>query len=217
MKRWCLRLLISVVVVSGLIPLTAGASWACSCAGSLLTESQEFRSIAAKAPNVYVADVVGRTGGPRVDPNGFVGPGTYRYELRVVRSLKGQASGTRYATTSTQGSACGVVIDERRPILVYNEQLSLCGGSTQERVQQRAAIVRAAVRGEPVTHVVARGEWLWQIARAELAVQSRDVRAPSPAAVQRAVRRLYALNRAAIGPQPDRLEVGTRLRVPRLV
>lgn len=217
MKRWCLRLLVAVVLVGGLIPLTAGASWACSCAGSLLTEAQQFRSVAAKSPIVYVADVVGRTGGPTVDANGSVGPGTYRYQLRVVRSLKGQVSGIRYATTSTQGSACGVVVDERRPILVYDERLSLCGGSTQERVQQRAAIVRAAVRGHPVTHVVARGEWLWQIARSELIVQGQEFPQPSAAAVQRAVRRVYAANRAAIGPRPDRLQVGTRLRIPRLV
>lgn len=207
MTRWLARTLAALILACGLVPLTAGASWACSCASSAFTESQEWRSVAAKAPLVYVADVVRRT---RAE-------GQIRYELRVVESLKGGATGTRAVTTSDQGSACGVTIPQGRRILVSAEPFSLCGGYTQDRVEQRAAIVRAALAGKAITHVVARGDWLWQLARTELVVQGRTFTRPSDAAVQRAARRLHEANRRTIGPDPDRVRVGLRLTVPRLV
>lgn len=207
MTRWLARSLAALVIACGLVPLSAGASWACSCASSGFTESQQYRSVAAKAPLVYVADVtaVTRT------------TGQHRYSLRVVESLKGGATGTRTVSTSDQGSACGVTIPQGRRILVSAEPLGLCGGSTQDRVAQRAAIVRAALAGKAATHVVAHGDWLWQIARTELVVQGQTSARPSDAAVQRAARRLREVNRRTIGPDPDRLRAGMRLTVPRLV
>ena len=168
---------------------------------------------------IYVAEVTGRTGGDPVqaaDGTLSSGGGEVSYRLRVVTSLKGAASGTRTATTSEQEASCGVVLDERRRVLVHDERLSLCGGGfTQERVPERAAIVRAALAGQPATHVVVRGEWLWRIARTELSTQSTA--APSAAAVERAVRLLHRANRRVIGSDPDQLRVGTRLVAPRLV
>lgn len=172
--------------------------------------------MAAKAPTVYVAEVTGRTGGPTQGADGSIGPGEYRYNLRVVESLKGGVSGTRTGTTSDQESACGVILQQRRRVLVYDERLGLCGGFTQERVPERAAIVRDAVAGRPAVHVVLRGEWLWQIARTELSVQAPTSTQPSNAAVDRAARRIYQHNRRAIGADPDRLRPGVRLVVPRL-
>ena len=196
-----------LLIACGLVPVAAGASWACSCGSMGFTESQQYRSVAAKAPLVYVADVVSRT----------QGDGQYRYSLRVVESLKGGASGTRTFSTSDQGSACGVLLPVGKRILVSAEPVSLCGGYTDERVAQRAAIVRAALAGKPATHVVARGDWLWQVARTELIVQGPTFARPSDAAVQRAARRLYLANRSAIGADADRIRVGMRLSVPRLV
>ena len=216
MNRWIARILAALVVALGLVPLTAGASWACSCAAPAFTESQQWRSVAAKAPVVYVAEVTGRTGGPTQNPDGGTGPGEYRYSLRVVESLKGGATGTRTGTTSDQGSACGATLQQRRRVLVYDERLSLCGGFTQERVPERATIVRDAVAGRPSSHVVVRGEWLWQIARTELTVQGPTFARPSDTAVDRAARRLHQVNRRAIGSDPDRLRPGTRLVVPPL-
>lgn len=216
MHRWLARFLAAVVVALGLVPLTAGASWACSCGASGLTESQEWRSVAAKEPTIYVAEVTGRTGGPTQSPDGSFGPGEYRYSLRVIESLKGGATGTRTATTSDQESACGVILQQRRRVLVYGEQLGICGGFTQDRLPQRAAIVRDAVAGRTAFHIVERGEWLWQIARTELTVQAPTFEQPSHAAVKRAARRIYRANRHVIGSDPDRLQPGVRLVVPRL-
>ncbi len=216
MHRWLARLLAALVVALGLVPLTAGASWACSCGSSGFTESQEWRSVAAKAPTVYVAEVTWRTGGPTQNADGSTGPGEYRYSLQVVESLKGGVTGTRTGTTSDQGSACGATLQQRRRVLVYDEELSLCGGFTQERVPQRATLVRDAVAGRPSAHVVVRGEWLWQIARTELTVQGTTFAGPSDAAVDRAARRIYRLNQRVIGADPDRLRPGVRLVIPPL-
>jgi hypothetical protein len=56
--------------------------------------------------------------------------------------------------------------------------------------------------------VVRPGDTLWSIAASRLAPQ-----APA-AAVDEAWRRLYALNRSSVGPDPDLIHPGTRLRTP---
>ncbi|MCA1823949.1 MAG: LysM peptidoglycan-binding domain-containing protein [Frankia sp.] len=218
MRKLLGRGLAVLMLAGGLVPLTAGASWACSCAGTTFSESQEWRSVANKAPLIYVGEVLDHT---ESAPSGSgYRPQTVRYRISVLESLKGNASGTRYATTNDQSSACGVRLAERRRILIYDERVGLCGGYAQLRVAQRAAIVRAALRGAPIRHVVARGEWLWQIARNELLVQ--DTREnyyryyPTDRAVARAARRIYRLNRGTIGRNPSRLRPGMRLRIPRL-
>jgi nucleoid-associated protein YgaU len=63
----------------------------------------------------------------------------------------------------------------------------------------------------PVTEVVVRpGDSLWRIATERL-LPGR----PRTPEIQHTVDRLYATNRAAIGPDPDHIQPGTRLRVPR--
>ncbi|MCU1671891.1 MAG: hypothetical protein JWN77_4 [Frankiales bacterium] len=232
MTRWLARLLATVVVACGLVPLTAGASWACSCAAPTTTERQQWTEIALAAPEIYLAEVVARTGGDVVDANGNSTTGTYTYQLRVTDSLKGGALGTRFVTTSWSGASCGATVREDRPLLVYAQVLSLCGGGfTQERVAQRAAIIRAAVRAGPGpvvvsdplcafdgkacigrVHRVQRGEWLWKIARAEMARQglsSRDL-----GAVRAYANRIYRTNAGVIGADPNRLRAGARLVLP---
>ncbi|NPC95940.1 LysM peptidoglycan-binding domain-containing protein [Nocardioides sp. zg-DK7169] len=62
------------------------------------------------------------------------------------------------------------------------------------------------------TVVVAPGDSLWSLARADLVAQ----RAPSDSpAVEAHVRRLHELNRDRIGPDPDVIHPGQRLRMPR--
>jgi len=61
------------------------------------------------------------------------------------------------------------------------------------------------------TVVVAPGDTLWSLARADLARTSP----PSERAVQAHVRRLHALNRDRLGPDPDLIHPGQRLRMPR--
>jgi nucleoid-associated protein YgaU len=61
-------------------------------------------------------------------------------------------------------------------------------------------------------HVVARGEWLWKIARAELVRQGHSSR--NAADVRAYVAKIYATNRPAIGRDPHRLRTGTRLVLP---
>ncbi|MQW75659.1 hypothetical protein GHK92_07230 [Nocardioides sp. dk4132] len=78
--------------------------------------------------------------------------------------------------------------------------------------------VRPERAGDPVhastqhTVVVAPGDTLWSLARADLA---RTTTAPSERAVQAHVRALHALNRDRLGPDPDLIHPGQRLRMPR--
>jgi hypothetical protein len=58
------------------------------------------------------------------------------------------------------------------------------------------------------TVTVAAGDSLWSLAKQRLPVGATD------AEVDAAWRRLYAANRAAIGPDPDLIRPGLRLRVP---
>lgn len=68
---------------------------------------------------------------------------------------------------------------------------------------------RALDRRPPTTLRVRPGDTLWWLAAGRLPASS------SPAAVDRAWRRLYAANETTVGPDPDLLIPGTRLRVPR--
>lgn len=231
MTRWLARLLAAIVIAAGLIPLTAGASWACSCATSTLTESQEWRAVAATASQIYLAEVVDRSGGTQVDAAGKpTFGGEYRYQLRVTATIKGAVSGTQYVTTSASGASCGVTLREDRPLLVYAKTLSLCGGGyTQDRVSERVAIIRAVLdpRGRPLrdpvcaldgraclgtVHQVKSGEWLWKIARAEMLRQGTS--SSSATAVRSYVAKVYRVNAAVIGRDANRLRVGTRLLLP---
>lgn len=63
--------------------------------------------------------------------------------------------------------------------------------------------------GGPVCHRVQRGEWLWKIARAAVPNTNPEVCALSdPHQVRLRVAALYRMNRATIGPNPNRLRPG---------
>ncbi|WP_166133193.1 LysM peptidoglycan-binding domain-containing protein [Nocardioides ochotonae] len=62
------------------------------------------------------------------------------------------------------------------------------------------------------TVVVAPGDTLWSLARADLV---RAGTAPTDLAVQAHTRRVHQLNRDRLGPDPDLIHPGQRLRMPR--
>lgn len=79
--------------------------------------------------------------------------------------------------------------------------------STRRRKMRAPGARPSPVRGDGRV-TVRRGDCLWRIAAERL---PRDAR---PAAVDREWRRWYRANRDEIGPDPDVLQVGTRLRMP---
>jgi LysM domain len=62
------------------------------------------------------------------------------------------------------------------------------------------------------TVVVAPGDTLWSLARADLVLAGA---APTDVAVQAHTRRVHELNRDRLGPDPDLIHPGQRLRMPR--
>jgi hypothetical protein len=82
------------------------------------------------------------------------------------------------------------------------------------RVFARAASLRErTVRPDPAVVVVRPGDTLWQLARADLARGGPAPTADASAVAQR-VREIYDANRAVIGPDPDVIRPGQRLRMP---
>ena len=201
------------------MPVLEGAARACSCAGqqrdparyAAFGESEQWRSVAAKARTAYVGDVLRET---YVDPDPRLGgEESYSYEVRVVQPLAGRSSGTRTLTTPAQGASCGARLRPGR-VLVVDDALGLCGPSTQARVAARAQHVAAAVGRRSTTHVVARGESLWKVARTEAAVQSRRDADPADGRVAAVVEQLRAANPAL--RRSVVLRPGQRLTVPAL-
>jgi nucleoid-associated protein YgaU len=92
----------------------------------------------------------------------------------------------------------------------------LAGLRLPERVAvaplQRAARLRATTGPWGVV-VVRPGDSLWAIAEADLAERGAT-ESPAPADVAAYWPRVYALNRAVIGPDPAVIEPGQRLRLP---
>jgi hypothetical protein len=68
-----------------------------------------------------------------------------------------------------------------------------------------------AARPGPDVAVVRTGDTLWSIAGSRLAATGRPT---TDAAVDAAWRRLYARNRSTVGPSPDLIHPGARLRMP---
>lgn len=66
----------------------------------------------------------------------------------------------------------------------------------------------------PSSHVVQKGEWLWSIARADLA--QRGINAGVAAYVRSRANAIYVRNRALIGSNPDLIRPGMRLVLPPL-
>lgn len=209
-RRLLLRCLAVSVVASGLVPLTAGASWACSCAGPAPSDVDRYTAVAGQASTIYVAHVVEerlvRT------PQGY---GERQYDVVVSNSLKGGARGTRTLRTAEHSATCGIRLDPDRPVLVTGEpQMGLCGTTTQERVAEREAIVEDALHRAPTTYVTAPGDSVRSVARAHLRNQLGA--APGEAYVDYATLVLHRANRKALGPRRGPIPAGTRLVVPRL-
>lgn len=208
MRRLAARTLAVAVVASGLVPLSAGASWACSCVPSP-PDQERYAAAAAEATTVYVAQVVRET--LVATPQGY---NERRYEVVVSTSLKGGARGTRTLTTAEHESTCGVRLEVDRPVLVTSEQVSLCGTTTQQQVGERKAFVEAALHRAPTSYATVAGDTLRTVARTQLREQLAAE--PSAAHVETAARVLHRANRKLLGPRPGPLPAGTRLVVPRL-
>jgi alpha-D-ribose 1-methylphosphonate 5-triphosphate synthase subunit PhnG len=210
MRRLLARLLVLLVLAGGLVPLTAGASWACSCVPTTTTEEERWRSIASSAPVVYVAEVADsrEVQTPEGSPE-------REYTLRVVNSLKGGAMGTRTVRTGIHEAICGVKLDPTRRVLVHGDRLGYCTDSgTQKRVPERAAIVEAALHREPTSYAATAGESVGSIAARQLREQLGT--APTREHAAYAERLLHKANRKVLGPRPGPVQPGTRLLVPRL-
>lgn len=209
--RHCLTRSLAVsVVAAGLVPLSAGASWACSCVHPVPSETERYSAVAAQESTIYVAHVVAE----RLVPTPQ-GANQREYDVVVSNSLKGGARGTRTLTTAEHGATCGIRLDPDRPVLVTGEpQIGLCGTTTQQRVAEREAIVEAALHRAPTTYTTAPGDSVRSVARAQLRAQLGA--APSEAHVAHAALVLHRANRKALGPRRGPLPAGTRLVVPRL-
>jgi hypothetical protein len=217
-------LLVVAVLVSGMVPVLSGTSWACTCAPF---PDKPYRVAAHEADMIYVGRVLDN--GTREGSEGNVTADTI-YEVEVRRELKGDASGPSGSGRIRQvrsSQVCGKDLDRGR-VLVMDDSADLCGYTTQAHVEARADTVYDELRRmggyRPSTHVVRRGEWLYKIARDRLEFDPGTTSLPPCSvrddcdddAVRRAARRIYDENRARIGPDPDRLQPGTRLRIPRL-
>lgn len=207
LRRFLTRSLAVSVVAAGLVPLSAGASWACSCVHPVPSETERYSAVAAQESTIYVAHVVAE----RLvsTPEGF---DQREYDVVVSNSLKGGARGTRTLTSTT--TSCAMWLDPSRPVLVTTEQIAQCGTTTQERVAEREAIVEAALHRAPTTYVTAPGDSVRSVARDQLRAQLGA--APSEAYVDSATLVLHRANRKALGPRRGPLPAGTRLVVPRL-
>ena len=152
MSRWRrtgTRLLVALVLAGGVVPVLGGAAWACSCVG-YSSEEEQYRTAARESKVIYTGTVTDRsqeTPRPSTEPQP---PPDVRYTVEVEENLKGGASGTRIVSTSDNEASCGIELETgRRALLVeYNgdHRVGLCDGTTQDRVDERAAIVRDEVR-----------------------------------------------------------------------
>ena len=129
--------------------MLSGVAWACSCAG-YDSEKAEYRAVADNAKVVYTGLVTEETPPPPPPPGQPVGPGETRYTVQVEEDIKGGAGGVREVTTSGDSASCGTTLQTRKRALVVehagNQRTGLCDGTTQDRVDARAAIVRDQVR-----------------------------------------------------------------------
>lgn len=209
MRTHLARLLAILVVACGLVPLTAGASWACSCMADQRPDSERYAAVADSTDVAYVGVVTAREGGTAEPPY------QYTYRIQVERSLRGAMLGERSVTMTAFGSACGVRIPEGTRILVTSEPFGSCGGVTGTDVDARADLVAAALARAPSKHRVTPGETLRSIGTVELRAQG--VAEPTVSQTTYAVRALRAANRKALGGRRNQLRVGSTLLVPRLI
>lgn len=216
MSRLLARALVCLVLTGGLVPLTAGASWACSCMRDDRSEQARYAELARRTELAYVGLVTRRTSPPApADGQISSAQDSYTYTIQAVSSVRGAVLGTRTVTVSSSGAACGVTLPEGSRVLVTAEPFGLCGGVTTDRVDERAAIMSGTLHRPPTQHRVVAGESLAGLARAELRAQG--VAQPASTQVTYAVRAVQRANRRVLGPHRDRLRAGTVLLVPRLV
>jgi hypothetical protein len=152
------RLLVVLVLIGGLVPLLSGAAWACSCEG-YASDQEQYAGAAESAKVIYTGLVVAEARStPSPAPSSGSTPVPHPndeqvyYTVRVDESLKGGATGDRTVSSSASGASCGAYLEVRRRALVIehlgDRHISLCDGTTQERVDPRAAIVRAHLAGQ---------------------------------------------------------------------
>ncbi|HVF20591.1 MAG TPA: hypothetical protein VNA14_10150 [Mycobacteriales bacterium] len=144
------RLLVVLLLAVGLVPVAGGTAWACVCDGyGDGTEQAEYRGVAREARLAYTGLVAARHQ-PTPPPPGSRPrpPGDTRYTVRVEDRLKGSVAATREIASSS--SSCGVPLEPGRRALVVefkgDGQIGTCDGTTQHRVDERAAIVRDELR-----------------------------------------------------------------------
>ena len=114
------------------------------------------------------------------------------------------AVGVDAATAETFDEPPVVTEPESPP---FESRCSAAGGVLESRPRpERNGTITECVR----TYTVRRGDWLWKVARATL--RARGVR-PTSATVKTEAARIYEANESTIGPNPNRLFVGQKLRV----
>jgi nucleoid-associated protein YgaU len=96
-------------------------------------------------------------------------------------------------------------------------QLSVAGAMVLGHLAFGAGAATAAgpcVGCGPSVHVVQPGEWLWKIAREDLA--ARGINAGEQSFVRNRANAIYNRNRALIGSNPNLIRPGMRLALPPL-
>jgi hypothetical protein len=135
---------------------------------------------------------------------------------RVAALLVGSGLGGLVGAPSLAGAtpppdpvtSAGAVLDTPLPL----PGRPLGGRTAGETGGGTTAVDRA--RGDRSAVLLVRpGDSLWTLAATHLLPRHRTA-APDAAAVDAAWRRLYAANRAAVGPDPDLIHPGTRLDLP---
>ncbi|HVF20590.1 MAG TPA: hypothetical protein VNA14_10145 [Mycobacteriales bacterium] len=146
-RRTAARVLATAVLIGGAVPLLSGTAWACSCVG-YPSEEEQYRARAREAKVIYTALVTDEQRPAQPD-----GQTPVRYTMRVEEDLKGGATGTREVATSDNEASCGLDLnpDQRALVVEFDggRTINLCDGTTQDRVDERAAIVRDEVRRAP--------------------------------------------------------------------
>lgn len=135
------------------------------------------------------------------------------FEIETV--VRGEITGDRaeLRVNTGPGTACGFGrLSEGAKYRVEGVIAAGDGGRLQLGSTCGAELTKLAPSpGEGRVHIVTGGQWLWKIAREHLRAHSTD---DAPAAVRKHVQEVVELNRAAIGRSPNRLRVGTELKLP---
>lgn len=147
------RVLVVLLLAFGLVPVAGGTAWACVCDGyGDGSEQARYRGLARDARLLYTGLVSARHEPAPAPPGSPPRPqGDSRYTIEVDEQLKGTVPSRR--EISSTSSSCGVSLQPGRRALVIefrgDGQVETCDGTTQERVDERAAIVRDELRRGP--------------------------------------------------------------------